>query len=441
MEKSEVSKALYGQIQWEQLPSSGVFLQHRDHQLLERAQSNLSVILDHPTDARDYVTILLKIAESCSCSSNITMAQYVFTRMEEVLGLGLGAGGAGDEGCGMQHVGLFVEANGQKVGDGPWRGLGLGTITDIYLQKSASVVYGALLSAHEGNAASLVTWITTKLSSQGNGVWEMALPALSRIASTTLCRSLLLSSSIIPLLLTILKRLGVNGNSQSLYDLVHILWCMSLTYPSSDAFTHSACILLISDLLAASPSRKVTRMCIALLRNLTVTELALNEMYTCGLVRTIENLTSNQSMKQMNDAEVEGDFKVLSDMLHRNYRELSTFERWTNEVESGALRWGILHTEKFWKENARFMEKNNFEMLKALIELLGSTDPTAVCVALYDLGEWTRYYPNGKVVVSRLGGKDRVMAMLSTSADNEEVQRHVLGAISKIMVTNWEHLR
>lgn len=30
MEKAEVSKQLYGNIQWEQLPSSGVFLQHRD---------------------------------------------------------------------------------------------------------------------------------------------------------------------------------------------------------------------------------------------------------------------------------------------------------------------------------------------------------------------------------------------------------------------------
>lgn len=30
MEKSEASKTLYGQIQWEELLRSGVFLQHRD---------------------------------------------------------------------------------------------------------------------------------------------------------------------------------------------------------------------------------------------------------------------------------------------------------------------------------------------------------------------------------------------------------------------------
>jgi len=77
--------------------------------------------------------------------------------------------------------------------------------------------------------------------------------------------------------------------------------------------------------------------------------------------------------------------------------------------------------------------------VKELIALLRSADQAIVCVALYDIGEFTRFYPNGRVVVSRLGGKDLVMQMLS--ADNPEVQRHVLQCVSKIMVTNWEYLR
>lgn len=60
-------------------------------------------------------------------------------------------------------------------------------------------------------------------------------------------------------------------------------------------------------------------------------------------------------------------------------------------------------------------------------------------MALYDLGEFVRFYPNGRVVVSRLGGKDLVMGMMS--AEDREVQKHTLQCISKIMVTNWEYLR
>jgi hypothetical protein len=43
-----------------------------------------------------------------------------------------------------------------------------------------------------------------------------------------------------------------------------------------------------------------------------------------------------------------------------------------------SCRWGILHTEKFWRENARLLEGDNFKVLKALIALLGSRDAVSV---------------------------------------------------------------
>lgn len=60
-------------------------------------------------------------------------------------------------------------------------------------------------------------------------------------------------------------------------------------------------------------------------------------------------------------------------------------------------------------------------------------------MALYDIGEFTRFYPNGRVVVSRLGAKDQIMMMMES--ENPDIQRHTLQCISKIMVTNWEFLR
>ena len=62
----------------------------------------------------------------------------------------------------------------------------------------------------------------------------------------------------------------------------------------------------------------------------------------------------------------------------------------------GALRWGIVHTDKFWRENAKFLERDDFALLKSLIALLPgdglvstSTDPTVVAIALYDIGHST----------------------------------------------------
>ncbi len=62
-----------------------------------------------------------------------------------------------------------------------------------------------------------------------------------------------------------------------------------------------------------------------------------------------------------------------------------------------------------------------------------------VCIALYDLGEFTRFYPNGRVIVSRMGIKDKIMKMMSI--EDEEIQHAVLQCVSKIMVHNWEFMR
>jgi hypothetical protein len=52
-------------------------------------------------------------------------------------------------------------------------------------------------------------------------------------------------------------------------------------------------------------------------------------------------------------------------------------------------RWGIVHTEKFWRENARFLEDDEFKNLKALIALLSSSDPVSVNSACtYILTHW-----------------------------------------------------
>ena len=38
------------------------------------------------------------------------------------------------------------------------------------------------------------------------------------------------------------------------------------------------------------------------------------------------------------------------------------------------VRPGIVHTEKFWRENAKRLEVDDFKLLKALIALLRSDD-------------------------------------------------------------------
>lgn len=74
-----------------------------------------------------------------------------------------------------------------------------------------------------------------------------------------------------------------------------------------------------------------------------------------------------------------------------------------HQVMSGQLKWGVVHTEKFWREHAREVDADEFFILKQLIELLKSEDKSVVSIACYDLGEFVRFYPSGKTIVRYLG--------------------------------------
>jgi V-type H+-transporting ATPase subunit H len=119
-----------------------------------------------------------------------------------------------------------------------------------------------------------------------------------------------------------------------------------------------------------------------------------NTLIGCGLPKTLANLKD----RAWADPDVAEDVKEVYETLMDNYRELSTFERWVTEVESKSLKWGskLIHCEKFWRENSKEMELHDFKLLKCLIQLLKSSDDEVVAVACYDLGEFVRFYPNGK---------------------------------------------
>ena len=82
---------------------------------------------------------------------------------------------------------------------------------------------------------------------------------------------------------------------------------------------------------------------------------------------------------------------------------------------------------------------SDFKMLKVLIALLSSKDDEIAAIACYDIGEFVRFYPNGKAIVKRLGAKELGMPLIEH--ENVDLQRHALQAVSKMMVNNWEYVK
>jgi V-type H+-transporting ATPase subunit H len=73
-------------------------------------------------------------------------------------------------------------------------------------------------------------------------------------------------------------------------------------------------------------------------------------------------------------------------------------ERYEREVESHQLRWSAVHTTEFWKENFRRFEDNDFKLIRLLSEVLRTAVETlTLAVACYDIGEFARFHPHGRL--------------------------------------------
>lgn len=118
-------------------------------------------------------------------------------------------------------------------------------------------------------------------------------------------------------------------------------------------------------------------------------------------------------------------------------QEMSNFERYERELNSNKLKWGFIHSSKFWAENVLKFEQNDYRALRRLATLLHSDDSTTLAVACHDVGEFITMHPLGKKQIASMGVKDRVMNLMSMAPD-KEVRREALLCCQKIMLNKWQ---
>lgn len=314
----------------------------------------------------------------------------------------------------------------------------------------------------------VTSWIVTQLKSSVCNNVGLAIPAMMALMAASETRHLFSASGGIKYLCRQLKgkkaatatkdKKGASTTVQQLYELTFCLWCMTYELNGSaniraDFAKDGLAVGVLTELVSSAPREKVVRVALSALVNLatcSAEELCrsnmspkvdggvfLTEMLACRLLKSIEYLGE----RQFTDPDIVYDIKQLHKLLADNYKEMSRWEVYKTEVESGHLQWGSTHTEAFFKENARMMEgkDSDFKLVKVLIALLSSKDDEISAIACYDIGEFVRFYPNGRAIAKRLGAKELVMPLIEH--DNVELQRHALQCVSKMMVQNWEFVK
>ncbi|XP_045478117.1 V-type proton ATPase subunit H isoform X1 [Harmonia axyridis] len=241
---------------------------------------------------------------------------------------------------------------------------------------------------------------------------------------------------------TLLSVLSGRVNFQIQYQLIFCLWVLTFNPLLAEKMNKFNVILILADILSDSVKEKVTRIILAVFRNLIEKpeDPQVSKEHCIAMVQSkVLKQLAILEQRKFEDEDVTADVEFLTERLQSSVQDLSSFDEYATEIKSGRLEWSPVHKSKFWRENAQRLNEKNYELLRILIHLLEtSKDPLVLSVASFDIGEYVRHYPRGKTVIEQLGGKQLVMQLLAHEDPN--VRYEALLAVQKLMVHNWEYL-
>ncbi|CAB3401500.1 unnamed protein product [Caenorhabditis bovis] len=227
------------------------------------------------------------------------------------------------------------------------------------------------------------------------------------------------------------------------YQIIFVIWLLMFNKYAAEHALNGSLISTIVTILGTCQKEKIIRIVLATLRNILTKiddklyrKQALLQMVQCKLQKKLELM----SKRKFDDPDIADDIQYLQTELELSVHSLTSFDEYEHELRHGTLHWSPVHKcDKFWSENAQKLNENRNELLKMLLNLLEtSLDPLVLCVAAHDVGEYVRYYPRGKDIVEKLGGKESMMRLLTVKDPN--VRYHALLAAQKLMVVNWKLL-
>ena len=220
------------------------------------------------------------------------------------------------------------------------------------------------------------------------------------------------------------------GGAQLKYEVAFSLWCLSFEEDAPDDFVRSHAVEALCGAVAAAPREKVVRVAVTALLNAARDDAAATRMVGAGLGTTLASMAS----RPFADDDVKAAVGELATRVKSVSKELSTLERYAAEVASGKLRWGPVHSEAFWVEHAKAAEKDDFALVRRLVEVLSEAtgDVEALAVASYDLGEIAHRHAGAKSALVKLGAKDAALKLIDH--EDEDVQRRALQCVSKILL-------
>ncbi|KAL9379515.1 hypothetical protein Peur_027997 [Populus x canadensis] len=278
----------------------------------------------------------------------------------------------------------------------------------------------------------LVEWLCAQLKKPSHPSRSIptAISCLATLLKEPVVRSLFVRLDGVKLLIPSICPASTQQSIQLLYETSLCVWLLSYYEPAIEYLATSRTLPRLVDVVKSSTKEKVVRVVVLTFKNLLSKSAFGAQMVDLGLPQIVQNLKA----QAWSDEDLLEALNQLEEGLKDNIKKLSSFDKYKQEVLLGHLDWSPMHKDPaFWRENISNFEENDFQILRVLITILDtSNDPRALAVACFDLSQFIQHHPAGRVIVTDLKTKERVMKLMNH--ENAEVTKNALLCIQRLFL-------
>ncbi|XP_059665642.1 V-type proton ATPase subunit H-like [Cornus florida] len=278
----------------------------------------------------------------------------------------------------------------------------------------------------------LVEWLCAQLkkpSHPSHGI-PTAVNCLATLLKEPVVRSSFVQGDGVKLLEPLISPASTQQSIQLLYETCLCVWLLSYYEPASEYLATSKTLPQLIEVVKSSTKEKVVRVVVLTLRNLLYRGTFGAQMVDLGLAQIVQNLKA----QAWSDEDLLEALNHLEEGMKDNIKNLSSFDKYKQEVLLGQLDWSPMHKDTiFWRDNIMHFEEHDFQVLRVLITILDtSNNPRVLAVACFDLSQFIQHHPAGRVIVTDLKAKDRVMELMDHQ--DAEVTKNALLCIQRLFL-------
>lgn len=227
-------------------------------------------------------------------------------------------------------------------------------------------------------------------------------------------------------------------NAQIAYQVVATLWVLSyqdFSHPYLEDYSLGI-IEKVSKILDFFSWEKIVRIMLMLFDNVKTNAVCQEHLSDIDCLNLIIKLQNRHWV----DEDINKLLESLFEFFNENQQVFSSIDKLRKQVDRKQLRWGPCHTEQFWQEN--FILFDNAENLHIIDKLANDcledgVDNRIKAIACFDLGEFARFFPNGKTILDNHNVRMKMTKLMQSKTTSSEVKKEAITCYQKLLMNSW----